>query len=252
MLDKAFYGMIFKRKSFHTFRNVGNESISEDELNDIQNAYSEFAPLNPGIKTAIRIVPEKETNCKRGGEYCILLYSEKKDDYLQNIGYIGEQLDLYLVSQNIGTLWFGIGKTKEEHFENMEFVIMFTIRKISDDSKYRKDMLKSKRKSVEEIWEGVKIPGVSDIVRFAPSACNSQPWYVKNDGEISVYRYKKPGKRGIMPAAKVSFYNRIDIGIFICFMDICLEHCGIGFEKKLYLGDGEDKEFVLNAVYRLD
>jgi len=252
LLDKAFYGMIFKRKSFHTFRNVGNESISEDELNDIQNAYSEFAPLNPGIKTAIRIVPEKETNCKRGGEYCILLYSEKKDDYLQNIGYIGEQLDLYLVSQNIGTLWFGIGKTKEEHFENMEFVIMFTIRKISDDSKYRKDMFKSKRKSVEEIWEGVKIPGVSDIVRLAPSACNSQPWYVKNDGEISVYRYKKPGKRGIMPAAKVSFYNRIDIGIFICFMDICLEHCGIGFEKKLYPDDGEDKEFVLNAVYRLD
>ena len=76
--------------------------------------------------------------------------------------------------------------------------------------------------------------------------------YVKNDGELSVYRYKKPGKRGIMPADKVSFYNRIDIGIFICFMDICLEHCGIGFEKKLYPDDGEDKEFVLNAVYRLD
>ena len=61
--------MIFKRKSFHIFRNVGNESIREDELNDIQNAYSDFTPLNPEIKTAIRIVPEEETNCKRGGEY---------------------------------------------------------------------------------------------------------------------------------------------------------------------------------------
>ena len=100
----------------------------------------------------------------------------------------------------------------------MEFIIMFSIRKISDDSKYRKDMFKSKRKSAEEIWEGVQIPGVSDIVRFAPSACNSQPWLVKNDGELSVYRYRKPGKRGIMPADKVSFYNRIDIGIFICFI----------------------------------
>ena len=54
-----------------------------------------------------------------------------------------------------------------------------------------------------------------------------------------------------MPADKVSFYNRIDIGIFICYMDICLEHRGIGFEKKLYPDDGEDKEFVLNAVYKL-
>ena len=250
-MNNIFYEMIFRRKSFHIFRNVGNESISKDELNDMQNAYSEFIPLNPGIKTAIRIVSEKQTNCKRGGEYCVLLYSEKKDGYLQNIGYLGEQLDLYLVSRNIGTLWFGIGKTKEEPFEGMEFVIMFSIRKISDDSKYRKDMFKSKRKSAEEIWEGEQIPGVTDIVRFAPSACNSQPWLVKNNGELSVYRYRKPGKRGIMPADKVSFYNRIDIGIFICFMDICLEHNGVGFEKTLYSDAGQDKELVLNARYRL-
>ena len=218
--------MIFRRKSFHVFRNVGNESISKDELNDIQSAYSEFTPLNPRIKTAIRIVPEKQTNCKRGGEYCVLLYSEKKDGYLQNIGYLGEQLDLYLVSRNIGTLWFGIGKTQETPFEDMEFVIMFSIRKISDGSKYRKDMFKSKRKSAEEIWE--------------------------NNGELSVYRYRKPGKRGIMPADKVSFYNRIDIGIFICFMDICLGHNGVGFEKTLYSDAGDDdKELVLNAKYRL-
>ena len=129
---------------------------------------------------------------------------------------------------------------------------MFSIRKISDDSKYRKDMFRSKRKSVEEIWEGEQILGVSDIVRFAPSACNSQPWLVKNNGELSVYRYRKPGKRGIMPADKVSFYNRIDIGIFIFFMDICLEHNGVGFEKTLYSDAGDDdKELVLNAKYRL-
>ena len=187
-MNNIYYEMIFKRKSFHIFRNVGNESIGENELSDIQKAYSEFTPLNPEIKTAIRMVPEKETNCKRGGEYCILLYSEKKDGYLQNIGYLGEQLDLYLVSRNIGTLWFGIGKTKEEPFEDMEFVILFSIRKIPDGSKFRKDMFQSKRKRVEEIWEGEQIPGVTDIVWFAPSACNSQPWFVKNDGELSVYR----------------------------------------------------------------
>lgn len=80
-MNSTFYGMIFKRKSFHIFKNVGSESISDDELNDIQNAYSGFIPLNPDIKTAIRIVPEKQTNCRRGGEYCVLLYSEKKDGY---------------------------------------------------------------------------------------------------------------------------------------------------------------------------
>lgn len=248
-MNNIFYEMIFKRKSFHIFRNVGNESISECELNDIQNAYSEFTPLYPEIRTAIRIVSEKQTSCKRGGEYCILLYSEKKDGYLQNIGYLGEQLDLYLVSRNIGTLWFGIGKTEEDLFEDMEFVIMLSIRKINDDSLFRKDVFKSKRKNIEEIWEGEQIAGVSDIVRFAPSACNTQPWFVKNDGDLSVYRYRKPGKRGIMPADMVSFYNRIDIGIFICFMDICLDHSRIGFERTLYSDPGDDQEFVLNAKY---
>ena len=248
-MNSSFYDMIFKRKSFHLFRNVGNESISEEEIDAIKNAYLEFSPLYSDIKTAVRIVPEKQTNCRRGGEYCILLFSEKKDGYLQNIGYLGEQLDLYLVSRNIGTLWYGIGKTREKPFEDMEFVIMFSIRKVVDDTRFRTDMFKSKRKKAEEMWEGQQISGVTDIVRFAPSACNSQPWLVKNNGVLSVYRYRNPGKRGIMPKSMISFYNRIDIGIFICFMDICLRHRAIGFEKRLYSDNGGDDVLTLNAEY---
>ena len=93
---------------------------------------------------------------------------------------------------------------------------------------------------------------MSDIVRFAPSACNCQPWFVKNDGELSVYRYRKPGKRGIMPADKVSFYNCIDIGIFLCFLEICLEHQGIKYQRELFPDAGNDDEMALNARYRLE
>ena len=46
--------------------------------------------------------------------------------------------------------------------------------------------------------------------------------------------------------------RKIDMGIFICFMDICLGHSGIDFDKILYPDTGEDKEYVLNAKYRLD
>ena len=93
---------------------------------------------------------------------------------------LGEQLDLYLVSKNIGTLWFGIGKTDEKPCEGMEFVIMLAMHKINDETKFRKDMFKSKRKPINEIWQGAQIAGVTDIIRFAPSACNSQPWFVRN------------------------------------------------------------------------
>lgn len=250
--QSLFYDMIYKRKSFHLFRNIGTERISDKELQDIEEIYGTLTPLCSEIKTAIRIVPASETTCRRGQEYCILLYSEKKEGYLQNIGYLGEQLDLYLVSRNIGTLWFGIGKVEEQLFEGLDFVIMIAISKINDEKKFRKDMFKSKRKPLDEIWNGQLVTGVSDVVRFAPSACNTQPWLVENIGnELRVFRYKKPGKRGIMPAAQVSYYNRIDIGIFLCFMDLCLVHEKIVYERVLHEDLGEEAEKTLTATYKI-
>lgn len=177
-MDENLYEMIFRRKSFHLFRNIGNEKISKEELKDIENKFNEFKPLVDDIKVRLKIVSDS-TSCKRGQEYCILLYSEKKDNYLQNIGYLGEQLDLYLVSKNIGTLWFGIGKTDEKELDGLEFVIMIAIAKIDDESKFRKDMYKSKRKSLFEIWGGDNFLEIGNIVRFTPSACNTQPWRVE-------------------------------------------------------------------------
>ena len=249
-MNTEFYPMIFKRKSFHLFRNAGSEKLTPEELKDIEAAYADFEPLYPDIRTAIRIVPAAKVNFKRDAEYCILIYSEKKDNYLMNAGYIGEQLDLYLVSRNIGTLWFGIGKPDVASYDGMDFVIMIAIRKISDETKYRKDMFKSKRKPLEETWDGDPL-GVADIARFAPSACNSQPWFVRNDGEkLTVFRYKKPGKRGIMPAAAVAYYNRIDIGIYLCFLELCLTEKEIVFSRQLFLDSaGDDTEYSKVAEY---
>ena len=246
-----YYDTIFKRKSFHLFRNVGREEITQSEICEIENAYSGFAPLYPEIKTAIRIVKAEKVNFKRDAEYCIMIYSEKKDNYLMNAGYIGEQLDLWLVKHNIGSLWFGIGKPDEKTYENLDFVIMIAIRKVSDETKFRKDMFKSKRKPIDEVWSGDD-PGVADIARFAPSACNTQPWYVKNQsGKVTVYRYKKPGKRGIMPASAVSYFNRIDMGIYLCILEICLYKNQIGFERELFVDNGGDDELTKNAVYNI-
>ena len=252
MINTQFYDMIFKRKSFHTFKLANVGVMEQTEIEAILEAYQTFVPLCPEIKTQIRIVLSEETTCKRGQEYCILLYSEKKDHYLQNIGYLGQQLDFYLVSKNIGTLWFGIGKVDEPQYEGLDFVIMIAIAKVPDEAKFRKDMFKSKRTPVEEIWTGEVVLGATDIVRFAPSACNTQPWIVEHEvDELKVFRYKKLGKRGIMPADKVSYYNQIDMGIFLCFMDLCLAQEGIEYERTLYLDDGGDAEKTLNAVYRM-
>ena len=228
-MNKDLYDMIFKRKSFHLFRNIGKEQLSKEELKDIEESFLNFIPLVDDIKVKIRII--KKESILRGQEYCILFYSEKKDNYLQNIGYLGEQLDLYLVSKNIGTLWFGIGKPDEKQLDGLDYVIMICIAKVDSADKFRKDMYKSKRKDLSEIWTGENFLDIANIVRFAPSACNSQPWKVEaSEKEIKVYRYHKEGKRGIMPKDKVNYYNQIDIGIFLCFMELCLEHNNINYK----------------------
>lgn len=110
--NDLFYKMIFKRKSFHLFRGE-KDKISQKELGEIEETFQKIKPLIADIKVDMKIVPASQTNCKRGEEYCILLYSEKKDNYLQNIGYMGEQLDLYLASVNIGAYGSALVRLKK-------------------------------------------------------------------------------------------------------------------------------------------
>lgn len=250
-MKKEYYEAVFKRKSFHLFNGTGLEKITDGELRGIEAAYEGFERLYPEIKTAMRIVPAAKVSFKRDAEYCLLIYSEKKENYLMNAGYIGQQLDLYLVKNNIGSLWFGIGKPDEPTFDGLDYVIMIAVRKVSDQTKYRKDMFKAKRKALDEVWQGDDL-GIADICRFAPSACNSQPWHVQSsDGVLTVCRYKKPGRVGIMPANAVSYFNRIDIGIYLCILEICMEKNGIAFERELFPDDGADREFTKAAQYRI-
>ena len=246
---RDFYNEFFRRKSFHLFRDTG--SISEKDLEELNDFLKEVKPLDETIRYTCRIVKESETTCKRGAEYCILFYSEKKNEYLRNIGYIGEQIDLYLTSKNIGTLWFGIGKPDEKEYDGLDYIIMIAFSRMAED-RFRKDMFKSKRKSLEETWSGEELP-FSNTVRFTPSACNTQPWITERiDNKLYVYRYKKAGKRGIMQVKVVMYYNRIDIGIYLYILEMCLNHENITFERELYEDLSDDTvEKTLSAVYTL-
>ena len=252
------YPMIFKRKSFHIFRDPpsgkayhDDHHITDDELEQIQEIYDSLTPLYPGIRTAMRIAENEETSCQRGQEKVLLLYSEEKANALANIGYLGEQLDLKLASMNIGTLWFGLNKRQMPDYEGLKYVIMIAIGKVPEKS-FRKDMFKAKRKEVSEIWQGPLLEGVSDIVRFAPSACNSQPWKVIREGShLDVFRYRNERKIGVMPQEGLVRYNHIDTGIFLCFLELCLAHQGYSFERTLY-DDIQDEVMNRIAGYELN
>lgn len=49
-----------------------------------------------------------------------------------------------------------------------------------------------------------------------------------------------------MPIDKVIYYNKIDIGIFLFILEVCLNHEGYLFERKLF--DDETDDSVLNTL----
>jgi hypothetical protein len=233
------YNEIFRRKSFHRFTNT--IPFSDSDLNLINDTITNVTPLDKNIKTKLLLVKENLTSCKLGSEYCILFYSEKKDFYLENIGYIGEQIDLILTKNNIGTLWCGLGKTKNTSYEGLNYVIMMCISKV-DESLFRNDISSFKRKKLDKIWSGDLLPISNDIL-IAPSSCNSQPWFIENiNNELLVYRNKESAKFGIIPLKVMHYYNQIDMGICLYFIEICLMHHNYTFNRLLIKNDNNSKQ----------
>ena len=246
VIDKEYYQMIFKRKSFRKFNDT--LKLSQDELRDIDEKVKDLIPLIDTIDVKYRIVRREETTCKRG-EYCLLIYSEEKERFLLNIGYMFEQLDLYLANKDIGVCWYGMGKTQVSEYENLKFVIMMALGK-GQPHEFRRDYTKCKRKETQEIWQGISgLEIVAEVVKYAPSACNTQPWRVVCEkNKLKVYRTTHV--KSIMPKDKVSFYNSIDIGIFLYFLELALLYNHISFQR--FLCVKEDKvELIPIAVYDL-
>ncbi|MEA5027317.1 MAG: hypothetical protein VB056_00425 [Sphaerochaeta associata] len=78
------YEQLFRRKSFHRFTKPFKQ-LSAEQLDTVKQYFSLCEPLVQDIRTLLRIVPVGQTTCRQG-EYALLLYSERKDGYLQNIG----------------------------------------------------------------------------------------------------------------------------------------------------------------------
>ncbi|MDF2510650.1 MAG: hypothetical protein K0S04_516 [Herbinix sp.] len=240
------YEMIFKRKSVRKFDE--ELLVSEKEMKAIKNKIENLVPLDNDIRVKFRIVKRTETTSKRG-EYCLLMYSERKPCYLLNAGYMLEQMDLFFASQDIGACWYALAKTTELKYEGLDYVIMMAFGK-SRPEHFRKDLLKCNRKDSKTLWNGEFNQNVVDVVRYAPSACNTQPWKVVSDNNcIKVYRSTLI--RSFMPANKLPYYNSIDMGIFLCFLEIALKHSNYAFDRTLGIEQNSNEENIEIATYNI-
>lgn len=243
---KSLYEMLDKRLSIR--KKVEGLNINNEDLEKINLCIEKLKALTNDI-IDYKIVKADETNSKIG-EYEILVYSKKTNstDYLINIGYMFEQLDLYLESINIGVCWLGIPRPNKKIKNELDYVIMLGITKI-DNSYLRKDANDFKRKEVDNLWKGLFNNDVKEKSLLAPSACNSQCWLVESDeAEIKVYRNKK--NKTIIPRSFLNLYNSIDMGIYLCFLEVCLQYHNYDYNRE-FINKDIDDERILIAKYNI-
>lgn len=178
----------------------------EIDFNPINEFISKVKPLNQDISFRYEILKREEVKLKTrwSAPYYLALYSEKKDNYRANIGFIFQQVSLFLQSIDIGSCWVGMGSIKEN---NPEFIILIAFGK-SDDMTREKS--KFKRKELTKIADKEDkrlIPA-----QLAPSAINSQPWYFKHsDDGFDIYQIKN----NVIKRKLIGKLNDIDMGIVL-------------------------------------
>ena len=181
--------MIFHRKSCRSFMNKPLEPEMMEKVLSF-----EPKPLYPDIKVRMDIVSRDKVKCicPWTTPQVITIYSEETEGYLENIGFLFQQMDLYLQTLGLGVCWLGLGQMNPKTtppVEGMKFVIMMAFGYPKGDQ-LRHDRKGFKRKSPEQIAD--RTDSKLEPARLAPSAVNSQPWHFTHEGNaIHVYCSKK-------------------------------------------------------------
>jgi len=212
--------IIRKRKSIRKFDMTILDSAV---LESVQKFINDLKPLFPCINYSIEFAEKTKGLFNIKAPHYLVFKSETTGESYENIGFIGQQIDLFLAENGIGTCWLGLAKQIDSGNAGLPHVICMAFGKPAEPL-YR-DITAFKRKPLKTISEGND--GRIEAARLAPSGMNRQNWFfIGADGKIHCYR-KKPD-----PISGLFFdkLERIDIGIAICH--IAMESKDFSFSQK--------------------
>ena len=212
--------IIRMRKSI---RKYDQAKPDEDVLTKVREKIENLKPLYPDIPYNIEIVNKAKGVFGVTAPHYLVFGSEKKDGYLENIGFIGQQMDLFFSANGLGSCWLGVAKPDKSEATALPHVISIAFGTPAEP--LHRDLSEFKRKALSEMSEGSD-PRL-EAARLAPSGMNAQNWYfIADSGKIFCYR-KKPNLASGILAGKLVF---IDMGIALCH--IAEESEGFTFIKE--------------------
>lgn len=210
--------LINKRRSV---RKYSDRPVEQQLLDSISAFCAAAKPLYPDIRLEAKLVSRDQVRFYLPWKtpQLIAVYSENKPGYLENAGFVFQQVDLYLQSLGLGSCWMGLGKlrTPEIAPEGMEFVILLAFGYPEGDF-YRSGAADFQRKALSDISD---LPDARlEPARLAPSSTNSQPWYFIHEGD-TVHAYCS--EQGLLRHRALGTMNRIDMGIALAHLYVSNE-----------------------------
>ena len=198
--------IIRKRKSV---RKYDLTPLDATTLDAVRSEIEMVKPLYPDIKYSIEITNKLKGVFGVKAPHFLVFGSEENDGSHENIGFIGQQLDLYFSANGLGACWLGVSKPGEAMESNLPYVIALAFGK--PDEPLHREISDFKRKPITAISEG-NDPRL-EAARLAPSGVNMQNWFFVADSDKIHCYLKKPNPLVGMMLGKIS---RIDMGIAIC------------------------------------
>jgi len=198
--------IIRKRKSVRKYDTVPLDATTMEK---VQKLIKSVKPLYPEIRYSIEIVNKTKGMFNIKAPQYLVFGSEEKDGMYENIGFIGQQLDLKLSEIGIGTCWLGASKPSEKEASTLPYVICMAFEKPTES--LHRQPSEFKRKPLSVISEGSDKR--LEAARLAPSGINAQNWYfIATDDKIHCYRKKSNPLLGFI----FNNMGSIDMGIAIC------------------------------------
>jgi nitroreductase len=244
MNETALYDAIFKRKSI---RNYDSTPIDSSRLEEISKNLQSLKPLLEEIKTEFKVLSPSQVARKLGNNapHFIAAFSEAKDAYKVNVGFMLQQMDLYFSASGLGSCWLGIPQPTKEVLEssNLEFIILMSFGNPKEPL-YRTSTSEFKRQPISEI---TNIEGATELLeaaRLAPSAVNLQNWYFTGD-KNTIHAYS--AKSGFLRTRIGGSYYPVNMGIALYHLQLAAEHSG--WKTKFVFDASRDKSPPKNLEY---
>jgi hypothetical protein len=169
-----------------------------------------------GQSARFEIVSADKVHGGTHAPHYILAYCNDSDSAYANVGYVLQNVDLYLQSIGLGSIWLGMAKPNEAE---RDYCILLAFGKT--DVPMRKAEGEFERLLLSEISD--QDNPAARAARLAPSAMNSQPWKLHFESGKVVIRYFGRGLMKLILGKKLS---KIDLGIVTRHVETALRHEG--------------------------